>query len=142
MTAIKGTKISGVSFAMLDSDYVNGIADGVNMGYLTVAAHAGGGQALATQIAQSGMLVNIGTVASVGDSVGLPFAIPGILKFVFNSTANSCNIFGQVAVNKATNPAVIDTINGTAGSTAYALAGGARVCFFCPVAGLWAALTG
>ena len=128
--------------ALQDSSYVNGIASGNNASSATLTAKAGGTQAAATPIPPSAMIVNIGTVVTAGDSVVLPFAIAGTFKLVFNSSATSCNIFGQVSNNRAVTPPAVDTINGTAGSTAYALAGGARVLFFCGANGAWAALTG
>lgn len=125
-------------FALQDSPFVNGIASGQNGSSQVITAFAGGGQASAKGISPAALLVQIGTVATAGDSVALPFAVKGTYLLAFNSTATSANIFGKVAVNKLTG--VIDTINGTAGSTAYAIAGGISVLFFAPANGIWAAL--
>jgi hypothetical protein len=127
-------------FALQDGGILQGILGGDGYNAAAPTAHAGGGQAAATPIPVSAMIASLSVVASVNDSYVLPFALAGSLLFVFNPTANSANIFGQVAVNKATG--VIDTINGVASSTAYALAGGARAIFFCGSNGAWAALTG
>lgn len=124
--------------ALQDSQFVNGIAQGLNASSQSLTAFAGGGQASAKGISPNAMLVQIGTVATAGDSVALPFAVKGTWMVVFNASANSANIFGRVPVNKLTG--VIDVINGVAGSTAYAIAGGVSVLFFCPANGIWAAL--
>lgn len=125
-------------FALQDSPFVNGIAAGQNAASQVITAFAGGGQAGAKGISPAALLVEIGTVVTAADSVGLPFAVKGTWMLVFNASANSANIYGKVAINKLTG--VIDTINGTAGSTAYALAGGVSALFFCPKDGIWAAL--
>lgn len=125
-------------FALQDSPFVNGIASGQNASSQSLTAFAGGGQASAKGISPAALLVQINTVATAGDSVALPFAVPGTWLVVFNASANSANVYGKVAINKLTG--VIDTINGTASSTAYALAGGVSAIFFCAKAGAWAAL--
>lgn len=124
--------------ALPDTQFINGIASGLNGSSQVLTAFAGGGQAGAKGLSPNALLVEIGTVASVGDSVALPFAVKGTFAIVFNASANSANIFGRVPVNKLTG--VIDVINGVAGSTAYAIAGGVSVLFFCPANGVWAAL--
>lgn len=124
--------------ALQDSGFVNGIASGQNGSSQVLTAFAGGGQASAKGISPAALLVQIGTVATAGDSVALPFAVKGTYLLAFNSTATSANVFGKVAINKLTG--VIDTINGVASSTAYAIAGGVSVLFFCPANGIWAAL--
>ena len=131
-----------LGFGLQDGNIIAALQGGDGYNAATLTARAGGGQSAAQPIPPSAMIVVLGTVASVNDSAVLPFALPGEIIFVFNPTANSANIFGQVAKNQAASPVAIDTINGTAGSTAYALAGGARAIFFCGVAGAWAALTG
>jgi hypothetical protein len=129
-------------FALQDGNILQNILGGDGFNAAAPTAHAGGGQAAATPIPVSAMIVSLSVVASVNDSYVLPFALAGQLIFVFNPTGNSANIYGQVAKNQSVSPAAIDTINGTAGSTPYALAGGARAIFFCGSNGAWAALTG
>lgn len=121
-----------------DGGIIQNILSGNGFSAASIIAHAGGLQPAATPIPPSAAIVVLGTVASAGDSAVLPFAQPGETVLVFNSTVTSANIFGQVAVNKLTG--VIDTINGTAGSTAYAIGGGVSVLFFCGLNGAWAAL--
>lgn len=123
---------------LIDSEYAQGIAQGQNDTIATVTAFAGGLQPGATLIPVSAQLINIGTVASGGDSLKLPFAVKGQVKILFNSTVTSCNIFGAIGTNRKTG--AVDTINGVASTTAYALAGGKSAILFCPVNGAWAAL--
>ena len=125
-------------FGLQDGSILKAILAGSGYSAAKLTAHAGGLQPAAAPISPNSAIVVLGTVASVGDSAVLPFAQPGEWLLVFNSTANSANIYGQVAVNALTG--VIDTINGTAGSTAYAIAGGVSVLFFCGSNGAWAAL--
>lgn len=122
-------------YALQDSNYVDGIAEGQNFAVQTVTAFPGGGQAGATQINPAAALVAIGTVGTAGDSVGLPFAVPGQSIDVSNNTVTSANVFGKVAINKLTG--VVDQINLSAGSNAYAIATGVSVRFTCAQAGFW-----
>lgn len=124
--------------ALPDTQFINGIASGQNGTSQVITAFAGGGQGGAKGISPAALLVEIGTVVTNGDSVALPFAVKGTYMIVFNASAQSANVFGRVPVNKLTG--VIDTINGVAGSTAYAIAGGVSVLFFSPANGIWAAL--
>lgn len=131
-----------LGIGLQDGNVIAALQAGDGFSAAAPTAHAGGGQAAAAPIPTTAMIVSLSVVASVNDSYVLPFALAGSMIFVFNPTANSANIYGQVAKNQAASPVAIDTINGTAGSTAYALAGGARAIFFCGVNGAWAALTG
>lgn len=122
-------------FGLSDQNYVDGIAQGQNWSTQVVTAFAGGGQAGATQINPAAAVVAIGTVVTAGDSVGLPFAVPGQSIDIANNTVTSANIFGKVAINKLTG--VVDQINLSAGSNAYAIATGVAVRFTCAQAGFW-----
>ena len=136
----------GQKIGMPDFFWLNGLGGGNNRYVQTVAALAGGGQVGATPIGVANAqgieaaLVLIGTVATIGDSCQLPQAVAGKTLLAFNNTANSCNIFAVPTTNRASN--TLDVINALSNVTAYALAGGARVLFFCPANGIWAALTG
>jgi len=133
----------GQGVGMPDFVWLRGVAGGNNRFTQSVTAFAGGGQASATPIGvpnSQGVeaeLVELRTVASAGDSAQLPQAIAGKKMMVFNSSANSANIYANPNVNKAT--ATTDTINGSSNVTAYALAAGKSVEFFCPRDGVWAA---
>lgn len=92
-----------------------------------LTAHAGGTQAAAFPLAGSSRY-RVTTVGTAGDSVSLPLAAGQALVLI-NASATSMNVF---AFNGSS-----DTINGTAGSTAYALAGGKVAEFFSAGAGAW-----
>ena len=72
---------------------------------------------------------SVDTVATGGDSVQLPLAIPGAAVTVSNTTGTSCQVFG--------NQNGTDTINGTAGATGISLAGGKTITFYATVLGKW-----
>ena len=57
-----------------------------------ITALAGGGQTGATQIA--GQTARISTVATAGDSVMLPQAIPGLELLLINKGANAMQVYG------------------------------------------------
>lgn len=82
-----------------------------------IVAHAGGGQSAATLLTSS--LNRVTTVATAGDSILLPWALPGLQLIVTNAAANSCNVF----------PSTGGQINTLAVNTAFALAGGKTVMF-------------
>lgn len=82
-----------------------------------VVAHAGGGQALATQINLGINVVEV--VATAGDSLKLPDDVLGQTVIVYNRTANACDIF----------PFLGDSINARAVNTAISLPANARIHF-------------
>lgn len=128
-------------FALQDSEFIAGLAQGQNASFATLTAHAGGLAPLATPIPPAAALINIGTVATAADSLLLPFAVPGQIKFINNNTATSARIFAQTANNRLT--AAADTITfgpsggATTAATQFDIAANVRVIFFCSVAGLW-----
>lgn len=134
----------GQGVGMPDFNWLNGLAGGDNQYCQSVTARAGGGQATATPIGTpnaqgiQASLIEIQVVATAGDSVQLPQAVKGKSMSVFNSTATSANAFASPNTNKATG--ALDTINGAANANAFAIAAGARVLFFCPRDGIWAAI--
>lgn len=132
-------------FGLPDNLWLNGLAGGDNLYTQDVVAFAGGGQANATPMGLQNpqgiqaALIRIKTVASANDSCQLPQAIKGQSKLVLNgAAANSANIYANPNTNKVTG--VTDTINGVANGTAYALAAGVAVLFFCPADGIWGAI--
>jgi hypothetical protein len=103
-------------------------------GYSTlngVTAHAGGGQT--NGVLMSAAINRVTTVGSAGDSVILPSAVGGQSITVINGSGTSMNVFSNTASTS-------DTINGTAGTTAYAIAGGKTAEFVSPASGVWHAL--
>lgn len=83
-----------------------------------IVAHAGGGQALATQL-NIGINV-ISTVATPGDSVKLPTDVLGQTVIVYNAGANPTNIF----------PSVGDSINGGSANAPISLPAGQMMVFY------------
>lgn len=64
------------SYGLQPGDALMGLVAGDGFIFANIAAHAGGGQALATLLIPAASMYNINVVATAGDSVGLPFAVP------------------------------------------------------------------
>lgn len=134
----------GQGIGMPDFFWLNGLAGGNNRWVQSVTAFAGGGQAGGTVIGApnaqgiEAALVEIRTVTTANDSCQLPQAIAGKTLLVFNSSANSANLYANPNTNKATGTK--DVINAGVNTDAYAIAGGVSVAFLCPRDGIWAAL--
>lgn len=94
-----------------------------------LTAHAGGGQALATQITAD--IAEVATVATGGDSVLLPVAKAGMQIIVINHGVNSMDVF----------PSTGEQINEAAADTAKACAADATLLCNCWSDGQWEALT-
>jgi hypothetical protein len=86
-----------------------------------ITAHAGGGLANAFPITTQ--LSRITTVATAGDSISLPPALPGVDLMVVNHGANTLQCFGGNAG--------ADTINDIAGTTGVSVMPGSVVIFVC-----------
>ena len=95
-----------------------------------ITAHAGGSQPSAVPLTAA--MNRITVVGTAGDSVALPSAIGGQAITVINASATSLIVFSS-------NASTADTINGTAGTTAYALAGG-KTADFMSFPGAWHAI--
>jgi hypothetical protein len=107
------------------------ITNGGGFTYLNnITAHAGGLQPSAVPLTAA--MNRVTTVGSAGDSVCLPSAVGGQAITVINASATSMNVFSS-------NSSTADTINGTAGTTAYAIAGG-KTADFMSFPGAWHAL--
>lgn len=98
-----------------------------------IVAHAGGGQANALLL--TGNNNRIATVATIGDSVLLPPAVPGMRVAVTNGTANSVNVFPSSAAQGGVVGG--DAINALGANAAYALAGAKTAYFICSLLGQW-----
>jgi hypothetical protein len=131
-------------FALVDNQWLLGVASGQNATYQSgITAHAGGTQAACLALPANIALFEVDTVASNGDSVCLPFAIAGNTGIqIANAGTQSLSIYGQAANNISVSPAVPDTINGTAGSSAYTLAANNNVDCFAAVNGKWKCVKG
>jgi hypothetical protein len=96
-----------------------------------ITAHAGGGQAQATQL--NGWLNTITTVATAADSVQLPPGYAGMEVTVINHGANSCQVFGFQST--VLGDVVTDTIapvgSAVQGTVGVALAALAVGLFYC-----------
>lgn len=90
-----------------------------------ITAHAGGGQANAVPLTSA--FNRVTTVATAGNSVRLPPAVPGAQITVFNRGANSMNVF----------PVTGQSINALSANASLAVASGASARFACVVAGIW-----
>ena len=90
-----------------------------------IVAHAGGGQASATQLtAQTSRIV---TVATPGDSVKLPASAPGLELVLINGGANPMQVYGSGT----------DTIDGIASGTGVSQMASSFVIYGCTSAGAW-----
>lgn len=90
-----------------------------------VTAHAGGGQASATQLTAG--LNRITVVASPADSVKLPAAVAGLVVEVVNETGVAAAVFA----------AGTDSLNGQIPTVAFSLGNVSLGYFRCPVNGFW-----
>lgn len=92
-----------------------------------IVAHAGGGQGAATPL--TAMLCFVATVATAGDSLLLPAAVPGLEITVINesATATGPNVFPQSG----------QTINALAANTAIAVPPQTVMILYCGISGAW-----
>ena len=98
-------------------------------GYISgLTAHAGGTQAAGLPLSQTAPLVQVDTVATNGDSVLLPPAIPGAIMHVYNSGVATLDVYGLLTT---------DTINDSL--AAFTMAASTAAIFFCAKTGSWAA---
>lgn len=93
-----------------------------------LTAHAGGGQGSAVLL-KSGMN-EVTVCATIGDSTILPASVAGADIYVANKGAASMNVF----------PATGEQINKAGANTAFAVAAGKNVIFFCVAVGNWYAI--
>jgi hypothetical protein len=139
MAATGQTPVPG--FQTPDGTWLLGIAGGQNFTYqYGITAHAGGTQAACTNLVPGIYLYEVDTVATTGDSVCLPFAIAGTNFSLRNAGTGTLDIYGQPNNNLATGAA--DTINGTAGSSAYTITNNTNVECFAAKSGVWSCVKG
>ena len=118
---------------LIDGDYVNGVAAGLNATTQSGVTAAGTNQATAFPITAGAALVSVDTVAS-STGINLPSALAGIEISIYNNGANTLNVFPAVANNPIT--AAQDTINN---STSTTIASHVSKVVYCPKNGIWAA---
>lgn len=133
--------IPATGFGMVDGAWLNGLAGGQNDLFQSgITAHAGGTQAACVSLTPGIQLFEIDTVANSGDSICLPFAAAGTDIQISNAGAQPMSIYGQSANNPIT--AAADTINGTAGSSAYSVTNANNVQCFVAKNGAWKCVKG
>lgn len=128
-------------FQTVEGRWLLGIVGGQNFAYQSnITAHAGGTQAACLSLTPGTYLYEVDTVTTTGDSICLPFAQQGTNLSIRNAGAQTLDIYGQTNNNPAT--AAADTINGTAGSTAYTIATNTNVECFVAKNGIWSCVKG
>lgn len=90
-----------------------------------ITAKAGGGQSGAYQLTRQNNRLTV--VATAGDSVKLPPALPGLECFIINHGAQPAQIFGNGT----------DTINDVAAATGVPQMPNSTVIYLCMTAGIW-----
>jgi hypothetical protein len=126
---------------LVDGVWLNGLAGGLNFTTQSgITAHAGGTQAACLSLTPGAYLYEVDTVASGSDSICLPFAVPGFNISIRNAGAQTLAIYGQSANNALT--AAADTINATAGSSAYTMIANNSAECFVAKAGSWSCVQG
>jgi hypothetical protein len=123
-----GTTVSGAAVTVAAPTFVLSSASvplpAANPG---VVAHAGGGYASATQLVYGINLVQ--TVATAGDSVKLPTAVPGEMCVLTNAGSNSLNYFAF---------SLTEFVNGLNGTNPVALSSTPSTkTFYCARTGYW-----
>lgn len=132
-------QVPGTGFNTTDGTWLNGLANGQNLSFVSgLTATAGGTQALALALPGTATLIEVDTVATTGDSVMLPQCVASRVLTIVNAGAGTLYVYGNSATNRVTGAA--DTINGTAGSTAYQMATTIVAQFICAKTGAWKAL--
>lgn len=130
--------IAGGSFSLVDQTWLNGIAGGTNYTYQSGLTATGTNQATALQLPALISMFSIDTVAA-NTGVALPQCVAGTSIDLRNAGASTLSIYGSTTANSAVSPAANDTINGTAGSTAYTILTNTNATFFCAKNGAWSA---
>jgi hypothetical protein len=104
------------------------LATGNGWSGASLTAHAGGGQAAATPLANAVNLIAV--CATAGDSVILPPAMGGQTMWLANGGAAAAQVFGTGT----------DTINGVAASTGISVAAGKSTVLMSAILGSWFAV--
>lgn len=125
--------------ALQDGTWLQGIVNGYNRSFVSgLTATASGTQANALVLPANVMIIEVDTVATNGDSVMLPQCVASRVLTIINAGAATLSVYGNNTTNRATGAA--DTINGTAGSTAYSLTTLLVANFICAKNGAWKVL--
>lgn len=127
---ILGVGVGLVDKGAVDANFTTLVSGGGFSQLNGITARAGGGQALG--VPMTACLNRVTVVGSAGDSVVLPSAVGGQAITVINASATSMNVF-------ASNATPTDSINGTVGTSAYAIAAG-KMAEFMSFPAVWHAL--
>ncbi len=119
---------NGSGPALQDGQWLLGVAAGNNRAYKNGVTATGTTKAGAFQLPAGVQLIEIDTVAA-NSGVLMPAAVAGQIVMIFNSGANTLNIWGRGT----------DTIGNTATATARTMAANASAVFFCAKNGSWGA---
>jgi hypothetical protein len=131
MAVVGRAPVTGQTYALQDSRWLLGVANGLNRSSQnTITAAAGGTKAAAFQLPAAIQLFEVDTVANDNDSVLLPAAKAGQIVFVFNNGAHILGVYGRGT----------DTINQSVTATQYSMAAALSAVFFCAKDGAWAAV--
>jgi hypothetical protein len=118
-------------FRLMDSQWVLGIAQGINAAFSNGNTCLGTTQATGAQLPANTQLYDLDTVAS-GTGCNLPFAFTGTVLHIYNNGLNTATIFPNVINNPVT--AAQDTINNT---TSFSLASHVKMTCMVAKDGVW-----
>lgn len=121
---------------LIDGTWLNGLAGGTNNLAQSGITAAGTNQATAFQLPAQVAMLEVDTAAS-STGVALPQCVAGTRLWLRNAGASTLSIYGNATQNSLT--AANDTINGTAGSSAYTILTNTNAVFFCAKNGAWSA---
>jgi hypothetical protein len=138
--AVTGTP-PGTGLGLVDGAWLTALTQGSNYSFQSGIAAAGTTQATATVLSTTPMMYEVDTVAA-STGVALPQCLAGDFLMIRNGTTTTLAVYGNATANSAVSPSANDTINGTAGSSAYSLTSQQTALFFCAKTGSWSALHG
>jgi hypothetical protein len=125
---------------LIEGKWLFGVTQGINFTYASgIVAHAGGTQAACFNLPTSIALYEVDTVATTGDSVCIPHGKQGADFSIRNAGAQTLSVYAQSSNNELGG---IDTINGTAGSTAYSIPANNSAECFAAKTGAWSCAHG
>ena len=133
--ALTGTP-PGTGPQLIDGQWLNGLAGGLNNLYLYGLTATGSGQSTAVQIPSGYYLVEFDTVAS-STGAYLPFCTPGTDMLIYNNGAQTLTIYPNPGNNPLTITATTtpqDTINNTTSTT---ITSHSSASMSCAKAGVW-----
>lgn len=120
--------------ALIDSDYIIGLGDGLNFSAKFNVVATGSTQATANQLGyQTHFLQEIDTVPTSNGGVALGACFIGTTQVLANNASNTLTVYPMIANNVRTGKQ--DTFNG--GATSVTIATSSSTMFFCTKNGNW-----